>query len=44
MRKEFEEADLEGKIVSGGAFDECLAYKIETVMSLCSLGTRKPLE
>lgn len=44
MRKEFEEADLEGEFVSGGAFDECLAYKLETGMSLCSLHTGKPLE
>lgn len=44
MKKEFEEADLEREIVSGGAFDECLVYKIETAMSVCFLCTRKPLE
>lgn len=40
----FEEANLDREIVSGGTFDECLAYKVETVKSVCFLCTRKPLE
>lgn len=44
MKKEFEEANLERETVSGGAFGENLAYRIATVMSLCSLCAKKLLE